>query len=203
LYGWNGSQYGWNGQAWSFPHFTGCGCVPLSRVLLPGYPVVEIAEVTIDGVVLAASEYRLDEYRYLTRIGDTDGSPNTWPSCQALEKPLGEPGTWGVTVTYGQSPPNLGQDAATQLACELYRACDPDAECRLPYGVTRIIRQGLTIERLPSLTWAFQGQQDGRGQWRTGIPLVDAFLGAYNPAGLIRRPTTWSASGGAYARRYG
>ncbi len=201
-YGTNGG-WGWNGQQWNYPNFTGCGCQPLSRVLLAGYPVVEVTEVVIDGDVLDPSEYRLDDYRLLTRLGDTDGVPHMWPACQALDKPLGESGTWGVTYTYGQSPPNLGQEAATALACEIYKACDPDADCALPDGVVRIVRQGLTIDKLATLDWAFQKHSAGAGgRWRTGIPAVDLFLSTYNPAGLQRRPTVWSPAF-QYARKYG
>lgn len=202
----NGGAYswGWNGGSWHYPAFAGCGCEPLSRVLLPGYPVIEISQVLIDGAVLAANEYRLDEYRFLTRMADANGNPQHWPSCQALDKPATESGTWQVTFTYGQSPPNMGQQAATTLACEIYKLCaDVDDECRLPDGVTRIIRQGITIEKLPTLTWAFEKLRAGaNGQWRTGMASVDLFLSAYNPSGLKRRPTAWSPAFG-YARRYG
>lgn len=203
FYGWNGGQWGWGGTSWKMPNFSGCGCTPLSRALLPGYPVVEISQVLIDGAVVDPSTYRLDDYRYLTRIGETDGVANVWPACQALNLAAGEVGTWSVTYTYGQSPPNLGQEAATQLACEIYKACDPDADCALPNGVTRIIRQGLTIEKLPTLTWAFQRQRLGaKGEWRTGLSLVDMFLSAYASNGLMRRPTAWSPAF-EYAHRYG
>lgn len=198
-----GGGWGWNGINWSFPSFTGCGCQPLSRVLLPGYPVVEISQVEIDGVVLAADEYRLDDFRYLTRMADADGHARQWPSCQALDRPDGDVGTWSVTYSYGQSPPNAGQNAATALACEVYKACDPDAECLLPDGVTRLVRQGLTIEKIPTLTWAFQKARNGsRGEWRTGIAQVDMFLNAFAGNGLMRRPTVWSPAY-SYARKYG
>jgi hypothetical protein len=195
--------WGWNGNTWRTPAFTGCGCAPLSRVLLPGVPVVSITEVTIDGDIVPADEYRLDDYRYLTRLGETDGVAHHWPACQALEKDLGEIGTWGVTYQYGQTPPYLGQNAAKALACEIYKACDPDAECALPDGVTRIIRQGITIERLPTLTFAFQKYRMGaRGEWRTGIGAVDLFLNSFAGNGIMRRPTVWSPAF-AYSRRYG
>ncbi|MDH4038935.1 MAG: hypothetical protein OEV86_15790 [Candidatus Krumholzibacteria bacterium] len=199
-----GGTWGWDGGRWNYPAFSGCGCTPLSRVLLAGHPVVDVTEVKVDGVVLNTSEYRLDEYRFLTRMADTNGNPQWWPSCQALDKPDTETGTWSVTYTFGQSPPNIGQQAATVLACEIYKLCaDVDDECRLPDGVTRIIRQGITIEKLPTLTWAFEKLRNGAsGQWRTGIAAVDLFLNSYNPSGLKRRPTVWSPAF-QYARRYG
>lgn len=199
-----GGTWGWSGATWNYPAFAGCGCDPLSRVLLAGYPVVEVTEVKIDGAVIAATEYRLDDNRFLTRMADADGNPQYWPSCQALDKEDTESGTWSVTYTYGQSPPNIGQQAATTLACEIYKLCaDVDDECRLPDGVTRIIRQGITIEKIPTLTWAFEKARNGsNGQWRTGMAAVDLFLNSFNPSGLKRRPTVWSPAF-QYARRYG
>lgn len=152
-------------------------CSP-SRVLLSGDPVREIIEVKIDGVVLAPTEYRLDQWRYLTRM---NGS--VWPSTQRLDLEDTEVGTWSVRYTYGQNPPDLGQMAARELACELYKACAGDVECALPAGISRISRQGITIERNPFIAWGRQG-----GIWRTGLPMVDLFLNTYNPAGIKRRP---------------
>jgi hypothetical protein len=52
----------------------------------------------------------------------------------------------------------------------------------------RVTRQGVTIERARFLSWAFSRE---RG-WVTGLPLVDLFLGTYNPLGKRRRPAIWS-----------
>ena len=152
-------------------------CSP-SRVLLSGAPVREILEVKIDGAVLAASEYRLDAWRYLTRKNNA-----RWPSTQNLTLDDTEDGTWSVTYSYGENPPEIGQLAARELACELYKSCQGDLECSLPAGISRIQRQGIVIERSPFIAWGRQ-----QGIWRTGLPMVDLFLNAYNPAGIKRRP---------------
>jgi hypothetical protein len=181
---------------WGYPLSYLCdtclvACSP-SLVKLSGYPVTEITEVKIDGAVLAATEYRLHKHRFAMRLNDA-----RWPLTQDLTLPDTEDNTWSIAYTYGASVPSIGQSAAAQLACELYKACDPTAgsNCVLPTGVTRITRQGITIDRLAFTSWAFKD-----GNWRTGLPLVDAFLSAYNPSGLLRRPVFWAPGKRQYAQ---
>lgn len=182
-----GHLVGWDGDCWGGYN---CGCRPLSRVKLAGI-VRSIVQVKIDGIVVNPSEYRVDEGRWLVR---KNGSH--WPSCQALELDDTEPGTFSVTYTYGRTPSEMAQQAATQLACEVYKSC-AGLECSLPTGVTRVTRQGVTIER------SFL-QRDPNGVWRSGLALVDLFLNTVNPHGIRRRATFWSASrAGRYARGAG
>lgn len=181
----------WDGFSWLCDERTPCGCQPLSQIKLSGYPIRTLVEVKIDGDVLVPSTYRLDGKRWLTRI---DGS--NWPSCQSLDLPDTEDGTFSVTYTYGQTPPQMGVDAAGALACEIYKSCQ-GLECALPVGATRITRQGITIER------TFFSRDATLGVWRTGIPAVDAFLTAVNPYGLRRRPTFWSPSNPRYPKSVG
>ena len=185
-----GHLVGWNGDCWGG---YACGCTPLSRVKLAGY-ATEIVEVKIDGIVIDPGEYRLDEHKWLTRM---NGS--RWPNCQALDRDDDEDGTFSVEYIYGKTPPELGRLAALALACEIYKSCPESgaAECALPTGVTRVTRQGITIER------TFMSR-DQHGVWRTGIAAVDLFLNDVNPAGLSRRGTVWSPSSPArYARPVG
>jgi hypothetical protein len=181
-----GHLVGWEGSFWS----SGCGCTSSDRILLSGYPIKSITEVKIDGVVVDPVTYRLDGNRWLTRTRDP-AEPSeylSWPTCQADDLPDTESGTFSVTYNYGADPPLSGIDAATELACELYKACNSGAgECKLPSGTTRVIRQGVVIERLAFSAW---GLQDGI--WRTGLPRVDAFLNNVNPDRLLRRPAIWS-----------
>jgi hypothetical protein len=211
LYSWWGFGAGW-GWGWYGPGFAFganengplCGCQPLSRVKLSGYPVREITEVKIDGTVLPALDvnnnpnYRLDDWRYLTRMDDPSTSPPTqqrWPGCQDLALDDTEPGTFSITYQYGVDPPPLGITAAEMFACELFAALMGD-DCNLPNNVTKIVRQGLTQERITPL--ASMLRSGG-----TGIIAVDAFLAAYNPNGLRRRPAVWSPDVPAYAPRLG
>jgi hypothetical protein len=182
----------WGGSSWLDDGAPYCGCRPLSSVLLPGYPVREIVEVKIDGVVVDPDTYRLDGWRELVRTREFSiDDVNLWPTCQAMDLPDTEPGTFSVTYLFGIDPPQAGRAAAAELACELYKLCsDGNVECALPRGVTRVVRQGVTFERPAFLSWAF----DRKLGWRTGLPRVDLFLSAYNPAGIPRRPTFWSPS---------
>lgn len=194
---WYQNGWGWNGYDWSFPGWWGggCGCVPLDRIYLSGYPVREIIEVKIDGVPLPEYDtsgfpnWRLDGRRMLTRMASSDGTAMRWPACQRLDMEDDQPGTFSVTLAYGQDPPPMGQLAAAQLACELYKA-GTDEECQLPAGTIRVTRAGVTIEKLAVL--GFYRQSSNRygkqARWQTGLELVDAYLNAANPFGLTRRP---------------
>jgi len=150
-------------------------------VLLSGYPVREITQIKVDGDILAANEYGLWKWRWLVRKND-----DWWPRCQDLSLDDTEDGTWSVAYTYGQTPPMPAQDAAAELACEIYKSCTAQ-DCALPKGTTRIVRQGVVIEKLAFVTWGLQN-----GVWRTGLPKVDAFLSWANPHGIQRRATVWS-----------
>ena len=166
-------------------------CDP-SMVKLAGAPVREITEVLIDGAVVADTEYRLFNDRYLQRLNNT-----RWPRSQNLTLPDTEDSTFSVTYTYGADPPSLGVSAAAQIACELYKACDTGT-CALPTGVTRITRQGVTIDKLAFTSWGYR-----EGRWATGLALVDAFLATVNPSGLQRRPVIWAPGKRQYAQPWG
>lgn len=173
-----GHLVGWDGDCWSGYE---CGCSALSRVRLAGH-VQEITSVKIDGVVVDPDTYFVYRNTWLTR---KDGLK--WPRCQSLDRDDTDEGTFSVSYSYGKAPPVIGQLAAAQLACEIVKSCTPDLECALPNGVTRITRQGITIERNALL-------RDPKTKiWRTGMDQVDFFLNAVNPHGLARRAIGWSA----------
>jgi hypothetical protein len=192
-WGWNWG-YGW----WGWQNGTPCGCRHLSTVKLAGYPVQAIVEVKIDGAVVSPDTYRLDRQRDLVRVRplSTDNFLR-WPSCQALDLPDTQPGTFSVTYTYGADPPQAGVDAAAELACEIYKSC-LDQPCALPRGTARVTRQGITIEKAAFTDWVFVPTKlASRGSvrtsgWRTGLPLVDMFLNTANASGLQRKPVFWS-----------
>lgn len=178
--------------AWDWWGVCSGPCDP-SRVLLSGYPVREITQVKIDGDVLDPSEYRLDRYRWLVRLNG-----EAWPACQNLGLADTEEGTWSVSYTFGQNPPLAGQDAAAELACQLYKNCGGDENCAIPAGAVRLIRQGVVIER------GIFKRDPKTGAWATGMMSVDMFLNGYNPAGLTRRPMVQGpASRMRYARKVG
>jgi hypothetical protein len=192
----------WNPNlAWGGPWYGGwtcdddsCGCQPLSKVPLSGY-VREIVEVQIHDEIVDPATYRVDRHRWLvrTQLDADDVEAAAWPGCQNLALPLGEPGTWSVTYTWGQDVPAAGVAAAIQLACEIYKGCNGE-ECALPAGTQRVNRQGITIEKVPFTQWGWTtGKRAGQIKgWNTGLAAVDAFLNAYNPSGLPRVPVIWS-----------
>jgi hypothetical protein len=205
---WEGN-WGWWTDAGGAASGPLCGCGVMPRVKLSGYPVTEIVEVLIDGQVVDPATYRLDNYRFLTRLGYNDDQgvfqQRFWPVCQNLTlNDTSLPGTFAVTYAYGVAPPLAGVEAAKQLACQLYLACSGQ-ECVLPQGVTKVDRQGVTIERALMATWAQTITARGikSGAWGTGMALVDAFLSTYNPGGLRRRPLIFSPDVQQYAQKFG
>jgi hypothetical protein len=191
---WGPWGLGAGGWGWWGEGQRSCGCRALSRVPLAGH-ATRVTEVTIDGLIVDASEYRLDEHRFLTRLPDGDGDRQFWPGCQDLTLDEDQPGTFSVVYEYGIDPPVSGQLAATELACAIHQTCPGGGEpvapedCLLPNGVTKIERQGLTISLEAFVGWG----RNPNGIWATGLPLTDMFLNAVNPTGRRkRRSTVWS-----------
>lgn len=195
IWAWSGaSPYGW---AWTNECGDRLGCSPMSKVRLSGYPVTEIVEVKIDGVVLAASGYRLDNRRDLIRMADP-GPPaqdQFWPSCQNMSLNDDQPGTFAITYKWGIGPSESGKAAACQLACELYASFN-GKETKLPSGVSQVVRQGITIDRVvPTADLLREGT--------TGLELVDFFIAEANPTKARRRSAVWSPDIQPFAREVG
>lgn len=199
-----GGEWRWGGAVWEwagsiplglvFPSARACGCGRTSRVKLAGYPVRAVSVVKIDGALVDASLYRLDDHRHLTRLADPDGSEAAWPACQRLDLADTEPGTFSVAYTWGADPPEAGRQAAMTLACELWKARHEPGKCRLSDNIVRVVRQGVAMER---------GALPGFANGRTGLRDVDAFLGTYNPQNRQRRSAVWSPDTQPFARRLG
>jgi len=154
----------------------GCSCSRTSEVRLHG-PVGAVEQVKVDGEVLTADvDYRLDAGGRLVRLGGVG-----WPLCQDMNLPDTDEGTWSVTYTAGQPVDGLGAWVAGILAGEYVTACQ-GGECRLPTGVTQIVRDGVTMTLG---TGAFPDN-------RTGIPEVDAWVARWNPTGLRAPAVVWS-----------
>ncbi len=166
-------------------------CDP-SLIKLAGVPIREVSEVKINGDVVNPDEYRVFNDRYLQRLNSV-----RWPVSQNLTLPDTDENTFSITYTYGADPPSLGLAAAGQIACELFKVCE-NGTCQLPTGVTRITRQGVTIDKLAFTSWGYREKR-----WATGLPLVDAFLATVNPSGLQRRPVVWAPGKRQYAQEWG
>ena len=144
-----------------------CSCTALCEVLMPA-PVGGIASVTIDGIPLATTAYRVDNGNRLLR---TDGE--CWPTCQDMAAASNAIGSFTVSYYPHLAPNALLRYAAGILANEFYRACT-GGQCRLPQGVTNISRSGVVMQISSGLF------PDGG----TGIREVDAIIRIYNPFAL-------------------
>lgn len=155
-----------------------CSCTELSEVVLDG-PVDSIVEVSIDGIPLSEDAYRLDKVGTGWRLLRTDGTP--WPDCQDMNADCGDNGSWCITYMQGIEPGVLAIAAATDLACQLIRACIPGCKtCTLPANVQSVVRRGVAIQFDTARTWI-----------RT-LPTVAAFLDSVNPKGLTSASGVWS-----------
>lgn len=197
---WTTAAPGIGGWGWRNECGDGCGCGNESYLRLAGYPVQRILEVKIDGEIIDPSEYRLDERRNLIRMADTSTTPPTdrsWPVCQDLSLDDTEPGTFSVVYEWGMAPPELGKQAAAQLAVELWRgAPGNDGVCRLPNKVTRIVRQGIEMDRVVSMA-------DALREGATGLQLVDAFIALVNPQKAKMRSAVFSPDVPRFGRQVG
>ena len=159
-------EWWWNG--WADCSGGRCDRGP-SVIRLPWAPVAAVSSVILDGDLLVEGvDWRLDSNRLLRRL---DGR---WPTCQTIDAPIGDPGTWAVTYTPAWAPPTAGRLAAAAWACHLARMATPgDGACVLPAGVERMSRQSVEVVMASASEILEAG--------RTGIELVDQFLAAYPP----------------------
>lgn len=154
---------------------TPCSCTYVPQVELPG-PVGRVDAVTVDGVALDPTSYRVDNANQLVRV---DGGH--WPRCQDMAADCDEVGTFCVTYVRGHAASGLASYIAGVLALEYSKACT-GGKCRLPSGVTQVVRNGLTFEM------GSEAFENGL----TGIREVDNFVAAYNPYHLKSAPQIWS-----------
>lgn len=149
---------------------------PGTSIRLPR-PVGRIVEVKVDGVVIPPTDYRVLDGNRLAYLGTGDG----WPLGQNVELPDTEEDTFSVTYINGYEPDALGAYAAGLLANEFAKACTGAKKCRLPAGVTSIVRQGVSME---ITTGAFPNGM-------TSIREVDTFIALWNPSGQRQPTTVW------------
>lgn len=157
----------------------GCsrGCAYRCELPLPA-PVGRVDQVKVNGLVLDPGEYRVDDGYLLTWTGDGECP---FPFGQNIAAPDDQPGTMSVTYVNAHLPGPDGVAAAAVLALEYALACS-GRKCRLPDGVTTIVRQGISMTLTPG------SFPDGK----TGIREVDAYLGVWNPYGLLTASQVWS-----------
>lgn len=155
----------------------GCSCGTTSKVIL-GEKVNAIESVVIDGTQLPVTgAYALYNGNELFR---TDGGE--WPTCQDWNATSGL-GTWFVNASFGSDPPPGAGMAVGSLAADIARAC-AGADCNLIQSVQRVVRQGVTFEKVPA--------KDLLDSRLTGNDLADLFIRTNNPAGIPDRARAWS-----------
>ena len=209
---WTTVPWGFGGSwAWYNEQGDWFGCQPMSTVRLGGYPVRKITEVLIGGVPLpefdpftGVRQWRLDKWRYLIRMDappplsqpDAPAITAWWPSCQNMSLDADQPGTFEVGYQWGVDPPELGRQAAIEVAQQLWLSCNSQA-CLLPAGTTRVIRQGLEVERGLLQAWADPTKP-------VGLVNTDLFLQSYADGQRRgRRSSVWSPDLQEFARAVG
>lgn len=143
------------------------------RLYLDG-PIVEVREVIVSGVTMAAEvDYHLDPDGHLVRLGSA-----IWP-VQDLTRPI-------FTARYvrGVVVPPAANLAAGAYAEEWLKGHLGVAGCRLPKRTQTIARQGVTI--------SLADPEKLAAARLTGLPEVDQFISAANPGKLEQPPTVWS-----------
>jgi hypothetical protein len=147
---------------------SGCSCSRVEEVVLP-YPVADVTEVKVDGVVMHPDRYRIDDWRLLVRL---DGE--AWPRCNDLNLDDDQIGTWSVTARYGTEVPQLGKLAVGELATEIARSCMGGSGCKLPAStVKQVTRQGVTK--------VFFDAESAYAGGSLGLRWSDMFIKTFNP----------------------
>jgi hypothetical protein len=141
-------------------------------------PVTRLDEIKVDGVALSLADFRVDNQRYLVWQGVGECPI---PVTQNFNLPDTEVGTFSVTYLNAYEPGASGAHAAGILAAEFAKAC-VGGKCRLPNGVTSIVRQGIAMEvQAGNFPGGF-----------TGIKEVDAYIASWNPNALKMAPQVFS-----------
>jgi hypothetical protein len=126
------------------------------------YPLLEVSEIRLDGVVLDASAYRVENSKFIRRI---DGQYWPYINSFAIPQMAGHEQEIQVDITVGRDVPIELKMACADLACELKKACNSDESCTLPPHVRSIARRGVDIQ-IDDITSLFK---DGL----FGIPTID------------------------------
>lgn len=171
------------------------GCSNPPEISLGAYPVTEIVQVLIDGIVIPGpydpgtqtGEWELRDHRWLVRLRPTASAVPTerygWPTCQILDLPDTEQGTFSITYRYGMAPPGMGRMAA--LALGKYLALPQLGNTtHFPKRVKQVTRQGVQASTTDVEDFVSTGN--------TGIFEVDLFIKAVNPGKNQRQAMVYS-----------
>lgn len=156
----------------------GCSCRATCEAHMP-FHIAAIEEILVDGLLLDPTAYRIDNGNIIVR---TDGE--CFPECQDMDLADTEEGTWSVTLRPGRPLPRIGALAAGELACEYARGCSGAEGCKLPEQLISMSRNGVQVQVADPQLLLDAGL--------TGLPNVDLFIRAVNPAKLRARPRVYS-----------
>jgi hypothetical protein len=188
LYGGSG---GWLGGALAGPVNT---LLCASEIDL-GHEARLVESIKIDGVEIDPATWRLDPLGKLVRQPDASGNRLTWPCCQRVDLPSGQPGTFEIRYVYGQDPPASVVMAVNVLAGQFWLASNPGSagQCKLPAHVQTMTRAGVTATFITDVSVILE-------KGYTGLPTVDAVIRSVNPDHLKRRARVISIDVDAHRR---
>jgi hypothetical protein len=153
----------------------GCSCAARCEVPFPT-SVASVTSVTVDGLTIDPTAYRLDSWRGRPMLVRIDG--DCWPTCQDMNVEPGEEGSFVITYSPGRPLPVAGQIAAGEYACEIAKAC-VGADCALPQQLASLSRNGVDIQVVDPTVVAENGL--------TGLTNVDLWIRSVNPARRTQR----------------
>lgn len=145
-----------------------CSCGSGDRIRVQSWngPVTAVTEVTVDGVVLPADDWRFyPSSQTLYRV-----PPEVWPYRDTKWADCGDPDTMCVEAVIGYPPDAWALAVHAELVCELVKACNNPSKCRLPKNATQVVGQGISITLTPE-------------QLKDFIPAVAGWVAAVNPDG--------------------
>lgn len=141
-----------------------CGSGDRIRVLSSNGPILEVTQVSVDGVPVSGDTWRFyPSSQLLYRV-----PPDVWPTRDVKWADCGDPDTMCVDVLVGSEPDAWALNVHAELTCELLKACT-GGPCRLPRNATTISGQGVTVTLTPDQINQF-------------LPSVSAWVAAVNPS---------------------
>lgn len=158
----------------------GCSCRASCEVPFPS-SVAHVVSVSVDGVFLDPSAFRLDSYRGVPQLVRTDGE--CWPQCQDMDTGIEDVGSFVITYKPGKTLPLAGRMAAGELACDFAKAC-VGQDCSLPQQLASLSRNGVEVQVVDPTALL----EDGL----TGLANVDRWIRAVNPARKAARARVYS-----------
>lgn len=156
------------------PGAKGCGWGESSHELVLAGPIRAIHSITENGKTLVKdTDFRVLDRRRLLRMG------SIWLH-QRLDLLDSETDVTAIDFSWGRDVPEGGKASARHFADQLVKYFNNDKKCALPDRMVNITRQGTSH--------VIMDPSEFTKLSKTGLYLVDTWLGAVNPTGARRRP---------------